>query len=106
MGMNVNVFRWTLGDCTNGGLSGKFDTLCVVNVEGPFAPDAEHPAFELVEGPGGEGHVILRPVGEKRWTMFGGNYGATSDGRFCRAIEAMTGYEHSFPVAIHDRCED
>jgi hypothetical protein len=40
----------------------------------------------------------FKELGEKRWTMFGGNYINSSDSRFGRT------YGHS-PVAIHDRIE-
>ena len=38
------------------------------------------------------------PRGEKRWTMFGGNFVYTSDSRFGKK------YGHS-PVKVHDRIE-
>jgi hypothetical protein len=66
MGLSVSVYRWGLGDCTNGGKSAGVGSLCVVNVPGPFNPRPELPAFELVEGPGGRGHAILRPVEAKK----------------------------------------
>jgi hypothetical protein len=71
MGLSVSVYRWGLGDCTNGGKSAGVGSLCVVNVPGPFNPRPELPAFELVEGPGGRGHAILRPVEAKKPGMVG-----------------------------------
>jgi hypothetical protein len=65
MGMTVSVFRWGLGDCTNGGVSAVAGSLCVVNVPGPFNPSPALPAVELVEGPGGRGHAILRVEAKK-----------------------------------------
>jgi hypothetical protein len=38
MGLSVSVYRWGLGDCTNGGVSAGVGSLCVVNVPGPFNP--------------------------------------------------------------------
>jgi hypothetical protein len=109
MGMTVSVFRWGLGDCTNGGVSAGVGSLCVVNVPGPFDPCPAMPAFELVEGPGGRGHAILRPVEAKKpgmvGPMFGGNYAETSDGRFTEALRDLTGAKFYGAVPIFDRYE-
>jgi hypothetical protein len=109
MGMTVSVFRWGLGDCTNGGVSAVAGSLCVVNVPGPFNPSPALPAVELVEGPGGRGHVILRPVEAKNpgmvGPMSGGNFGYSSDSRFSEAIQKLTGSRHYGAVSIHDRYE-
>ena len=109
MGLSVQVYRWGLGDCTNGGKSAGAGSLCVVNVPGPFNPRPEMPAFELVEGPGGRGHAILRPVEAKKpgmiGPMFGGNYASTSDSRFSEALRELTGASHYGAVPIFDRYE-
>lgn len=113
MGLPVSVYRDArLGDCTNGGVSSKFDRLVVVNAEGPFDPAADSPAMVL------ESHVPgclrLVPVSLKeagRWVMFGGNYAATSDSRFrelCEQLlcQKLKGQRFYGAVAIHDRVED
>ena len=109
MGMTVSVFRWGLGDCTNNGVSAVAGSLCVVNVPGPFDPSAALPAVELVEGPGGNGHAILRPVEAKRpgmvGPMFGGNYAETCDDRFTQALRELTGAKFYGAVPIFDRYE-
>ena len=109
MGLSVSVYRWGLGDCTNGGESAGVGSLCVVNVSGPFSPRPGLPAFELVEGPGGRGHAILRPVEAKKpgmvGPMFGGNYAETSDGRFTEALRDLTGTKFYGAVPIFDRYE-
>lgn len=116
MGLLIDVYRSpTLGDCTNNGISARFDTLCVVNICGPFEPNPErYPAVLL------ECHhpLIVRIVpavyDEKArcyvrapgWHMMGGNFGATSDSRFSRAIETLCGITRFYgAVAIHDRVE-
>ena len=108
MGLSVSVYRWGLGDCTNGGKSAGVGSLCVVNVSGPFNPRPELPAFELVEGPGGRGHAILRPVEAKKpgmvGPMFGGNY-ADGDSRMDEAVRALTGAKFYGAVPIFDRYE-
>ena len=109
MGMTVSVFRWGLGDCTNNGVSAVAGSLCVVNVPGPFDPSAALPAVELVEGPGGKGHAILRQVEAKRpgmvGPMFGGNYAETCDDRFTQALRELTGAKFYGAVPIFDRYE-
>jgi hypothetical protein len=53
MGMILNVYRPADGvDCTNGGVSGILNTICVVNVEGPFQPGLSVRAFRLEERAG------------------------------------------------------
>jgi hypothetical protein len=37
--------------------------------------------------------------------MFGGAFVYTGDSRFTAAVESLSGYNHSFPVALHDRVE-
>ena len=96
-------------DREGGGVSAVAGSLCVVNVPGPFNPRPEMPAFELVEGPGGRGHAILRPVEAKKpgmvGPMFGGNYAETSDDRFTQALRDLTGAKFYGAVPIFDRYE-
>lgn len=113
MGMNIRVYKSSrIGDCTMDGVSSKFDTLCVVNVSGPFEPDGRAAAVLL------ERHVpgclrlvpaVPAPNGEwvrvKAAVMMGGNYGATSDSRFTEACERLLGQRFYGAVAIHDRIE-
>ena len=107
MGLTVNVYRWGLGDCTNGGASAEVKSICVVNIPGPFNPRPDTPAFELVQGRGGQGHAILRPVDGRGGIgpMFGGNFGYSSDSRFGEAVRELTGSNHYGAVHIHDRYE-
>ena len=103
MGMLVSVLR-TRSDCTNGGLSAKYDRIVIVNGEGPFEPDEKTPAFKLVHrNIGGRNVVHAEPVepaasGNIGW-LAGGNFCATSDSRFDEAI----GFYGA--VSIHDRQE-
>ena len=109
MGMTVQVYRWGLGDCTNNGVSAEAGSLCVVNVPGPFNPSPAMPAVELVEGPGGRGHAIIRPVEAKKpgmvGPMFGGNFAYCCDSRFGEAVRKLTGSPHYGAVPIFDRWE-
>ena len=116
MGLSVSVYKFPLGDCTLNGISSKAADLCLVNVEGPSKPSPEQPAAMLVRG-NGRGLVKIVPaeyleIGEyvemhptKKWCMMGGNYASTSDSRFHRAVEAITGAPSYGAVPIHDRIE-
>lgn len=50
MGLTVHVYRWSLGDCTNHGISAKATELCIVNVEGPTNPHGDVPVALLIPG--------------------------------------------------------
>ena len=106
MGIIIDVYRNDGQDCTNNGVSANHSRLTVVNVPGPFEPSENAPAVKLVKG-AFDGCAKIVPVDlEGRHTMFGGNYGATSDSRFSNALREITGYEWpSSAVAIHDRVE-
>lgn len=114
MGLLVEVFRASEHyDCTNKGISSKAHHICLVNVEGPFTPNAQTPAAMLAKG-NGPGLVKIVPavwceIGEynpdPRWCMMGGNYAATSDSRFHSAVEQITGHRSYGAVPIHDRIE-
>lgn len=108
MGLILYVYRAPDGDFTGGGISGRVKEITVVNVDGPFDPTPERPAFRL------EMHVrgCLRLVpadapagGKSIGPMFGGNYAATSDSRFGAACEKLLGARFYGAVAIHDRFE-
>lgn len=108
MGLNVNVYRNGGTDCTNGGASARANRLCLVNVPGPFEPTEDCPAAKLIMAEPIEGNKILRIIPlevETRWTMFGGNYGASSDGRFAEKCKELLGFRFYGAVAIHDRVE-
>ena len=108
MGMLVNVLRATSRDCTNGGLSSRFNTLCVMNAHGPFMPNEHTPPVVLRKGAYGSIHIVpatVEGVAEAGHFMAGGNYAGSSDGRFTNAVEAMLGHNFYGAVAIHDRKE-
>jgi hypothetical protein len=104
MGILGHIYDSPLGNCSNGGVSAKHTQVCVINVDGPFEPTQDTPAVRLIKR--STGNLVCVPVGlEDKWTMFGGAYVYTSDSRFTGAVERLSGYNHSFPVALHDRVE-
>jgi hypothetical protein len=104
MGLLISVYRNSeFGDCTNNGVSARYNKLCVTNVDGPFYPDEDTPEVRLEMGPFNS--LRLAPVNEsKRHTMMGGNYAGTSDSRFNEACRLLNGSSPGV-VAIHDRVE-
>jgi len=109
-------------DCTMQGWSGNygFDRVCVVNADGPFQPDKNHPAVLIVRHTLEHFNCIhaisVKHYTEKRHTMMGGNFLYSSDSRFgelCVRLMAegkcgiQTNAVHWSPgaVAIHDRIE-
>lgn len=109
MGLRINVYRPADGhDCTNDGISSRVNELTLVTTPGPFDPTPDAPAAYLVKGhTPGTARIVWRPIGgEGKHVMFGGNYGATSDSRFTRHIEDLTGAPFYGAVPIHDRYED
>jgi len=112
MGLIVNVFKDGDVDCTNRGISSNAKQLCLVNVSGPFEPSRHAPAAMLVKG-NAPGLAKIVPAGlygtewkpATGWWMMGGNFAYTSDSRFPRAVEAITGHPSFGAVPIHDRQE-
>lgn len=102
----VEVFRHEREDFTNGGVSSKYSSLLVVCDEGWIPVDENNPPKNLCKLV--KRHLFGRDVYHVEpferpdgvgW-MMGGNYCATSDSRFDRAVGGMYG-----AVAIHDRQE-
>ncbi len=113
MGLILGIYRSSLGDCTNGGITGgSRANVTVVNVEGPFEPTDDRPAVLLIDGPSaGRWNPTLVPavlVGDT-WIpesrdgvigpMAGGNFAGTSDSRWNRRVEGRG------VVSVHDRFE-
>ncbi|MBQ6734861.1 MAG: hypothetical protein IJR00_08135 [Lachnospiraceae bacterium] len=112
--LTIEVYKDNaIGDCTNGGISGRFNTLLLACKRGPwhFESEKETPLnLCMVErrqlfsvtytdiipaAINDAGEVVPRPG----WWMFGGNIAYTSDNRFSEAVG------HSYPLKIRDRRE-
>lgn len=108
-------------DCTNKGWSSIYNTVCVVNAEGPFTPSAEFPAVMLVRHRMHKYHsvhaVLKSHNDQNQWTMMGGNFLHTSDSRFYEAVRMLLKdaapamyvdlFNNLYPgaIPIHDRIE-
>jgi len=105
--LSIQVYRSAyIGDCTNGGISAKYDQLLVLCERGNHTVDDANPPENLVQLVHrrlfNKDIYHLEPVRKAAgvgW-MMGGNYGGTSDSRF----SDMTGIYGAIP--IHDRDED
>ena len=103
----ISVYRNArFGDCTNGGISGRYDRLLLVCDDGFIDIDDDNLPENLVKVVKrrlfGSDVYHIEPVAKPNgvgW-MMGGNYGATSDSRFSKMVGGMYG-----AIAIHDRQE-
>jgi hypothetical protein len=106
MGLRAYIYKHGDYDCTNGGISTKYDEVCIVNVEGPFEPDEKRPAVMLCKGPVESLNIVPVALVELgKWTMMGGNYVATSDSRFSEACAKLLGHRFYGAVPLHDLVE-
>ena len=102
-GISCQIYRWNLGECSNGGISSKFNEVVVIDPEinGPFEPDEKTPAVKLVRRTiYGETYIHAEPIlpsGEYKHFMAGGTFIYACDSRFRNVCK--------YPVALHDRTE-
>lgn len=107
--LTTYVLRDALGDCTNGGVSSRSDSLELFAPHLSFAQVASYclengidvnKAVRLVYRENLD-YVHAEPIVDRgKWYMFGGNYLKTSDSRF----KDLTGIR--YPVPVHDRTEE
>lgn len=93
--------------CANGGWTQDHDELYVACEDGFLDIDEDDPAlFDLVAGY--RGTVRLEPHNKPTGVlgpMMGGSYAGTSDSRFSRMCQSLTGHPWHGAVAVHDRFE-
>lgn len=101
----IYVYKSASGDCTNGGISSRYNRLLLVCEEGFETIDESNPPENLVKIVTrhlfGEEykHIepVARPDGNCVGWMAGGNIAYTCDSRFSRMSQ--------YPLSIHDRQE-
>lgn len=99
-GLIISVYKFPLGECTNNGLSSKYESLLLVGdgiKNGPFESSDEKD-YLICEYRERYDDFIATPKSLKdsgKWTMFGGNFAYTSDSRF----------PTDSPIKIFDRVE-
>jgi hypothetical protein len=99
-GMLMNVYRSvSYGDCTNGGVTSKADTVLLVGEGVPhvFEESDRHPKLVLKYHCGGWIAQPNLPAPGVGW-MMGGNFIHTSDSR-------MSELGIRYPIPVHDRTE-
>ena len=101
--LRIEVFKSHFGDCSNGGITSKYNELLVICPDGNVEVDDNNPPENLVKivekDYGFMVYKHLEPVKKSDhigW-MAGGCVGYTSDSRFRRMSE--------YPLVIHDRQE-
>ena len=106
MGLRVDVLRRAgrQNDCSNNGVTARFTTLTLTNVDGPFEPNDNAPAAQLERSRGGHLRIVPDEV-RGRMSMMGGNY-VTGDDRLSEAASRLLGSAQFFyPIPVHDRVE-
>lgn len=98
--LTAYVYRDSLGDCTNGGISATRRELYILSdTKGAFEPeDIRQCVYIEWKEVCGEQYIDCKPAYfQKRWYMMGGNFLYTSDSRFREITK--------YPIPIHDRYE-
>lgn len=102
--MPIDVFRSpTMGDCTNGGISGKVDTLYLIHKQG-FLNAEDFPREQVViEEQRGPNYFAVKQVDERDrgiGPMDGGNLAYSCDSRIAKVYHVHDRYES---VAEYER---
>lgn len=101
MGLHADIYESkSIGNCSNNGVSSRFKTVTIINMDGPFDPSDNAPAV-LLQWNGDYPYLI--PVGPEAnvrgvGPMAGGAFAYSSDSRFRRVCPN--------PISIHDRYEE
>ena len=104
--MSLNIYRWDLGDCTNGGISSKYEQIYILHERGYKDIDLDNPPENLMvikeKKLGMKTYKYLEPFKEcpsdRAGYMMGGNFAYSCDARFHDDIS-------KYPLPIHDRSE-
>lgn len=103
--LTVYIYKSGFGDCSNGGISSKYNEILVECPDGNREVDLDNPPenFCVVEKRilWGEKHYFVRPYAKANgvgW-MYGGCICDTSDSRWRRLTEV------DYPLRFHDRTE-
>ena len=108
-GLVCEIFRWSLGDCSNAGLSSRCTKVTLIGLGKHaeiFEPTPERPAVRIVKRTiSGKEYIHAQPIERPQWAeitnsatvgpMAGGTFIYSSDSRF----------PSSYPIALHDRWE-
>lgn len=102
--IRAEIYKVSSGDCSNGGISSRYNEVYIPCVDGNIEINFENPPENFVlldiNTTFGE-YKYCKPykdVVEGNWVMMGGTFVYLSDGRFSRNI-------NQYPIALHDRKE-
>lgn len=103
--LSVDIFKWNLRDCSNHGISSKYNEILLECPDGPIKVDEDNLPENLCKvvkrNLFGDVYVHIEPYIKAKgagW-MYGGTIVDSSDARFGR----ITGI--NYPVHLHDRDE-
>ncbi len=97
--IKVNIFKSSLGDCSNGGISSKYDDILLECKDGHIKVDVDNPPENFCFMDHLMDYKYIRPFAdpdEIGW-MAGGSLIYSSDYRFRNMSE--------YPLILHDRQE-
>lgn len=98
--LTADIYKPIYGDCSNGGISSRFDEVFVECQNGPHVLDRNDlPDNFVVAEKNRFGHVSFRPWAKKE----PGNVGWFAGGCFVYASDSR--FPFDYPVALHDRQE-
>lgn len=98
----ADILKPGYGDCSNGGITHRFDHVLIECEDGPIEREEEpENALRLIERktPAGTFLQLFPLDAEKKWYMFGGCFAYSSDSRFNRISGGA-------PLQIMDRYEN
>lgn len=103
--LSVDIYNWSLGNCSNHGISERFKEVLVECPDGPIEIDDNNPPENLCKVVTrhlfGKDYKHVEPIARPNgvgW-MHGGCIVDSSDSRW----HELTGI--SYPLHLHDRCE-
>ena len=101
--ISVYVYKLSLGDCTNGGISARYKTILLEHPRGNYDIDEqnlpENFCVVVTRQLFGKEYKHIEPYASASgvgW-MYGGNIAGCSDSRFSELSQ--------YPLCIHDRTE-
>jgi hypothetical protein len=114
-GIAIDIFKSRQQSFSNGGVTAEWDEAIAVSqllprLDNGIRPGAQGPQqvpiLMLLADKYGRAILVPRDLLEqRRWTMFGGCFGWSTDSRFREAVGLLTRSAVDFPVPIHDRVE-
>jgi hypothetical protein len=92
----MNIYKPNYGDCSNNGISARFDEVIIWDTYDTEAPDNAVLIIEDICCGKPRIRAIPANINPNTWTMFGGTFIYTSN--------AVVPY-HGIPIKLHDRIE-